>query len=25
VDPKKLPFDPVEVSKQPVPWTISDM
>ena len=25
VDPKKLPFDPVEVGKQPVPWTISDM
>jgi len=25
VDPKKLPFDPQEVSKQPVPWTISDM
>mgnify|MGYP001815384292 FL=1 len=25
VDPNKLPFDPQEVSKQPVPWTISDM
>jgi arylsulfatase A-like enzyme len=25
VDPKKLPFDPQEVSRQPVPWTISDM
>lgn len=25
VDPKKLPFDPQEVSKQPVPWTTSDM
>ena len=25
VDPKKLPFDPQEVSQQPVPWTISDM
>lgn len=25
VDPDKLPFDPFEVSKQPVPWTRSDM
>jgi arylsulfatase len=25
VDIKKLPFDPVEVGKQPLPWSISDM
>jgi arylsulfatase len=25
VDPKKLPFDPAEVGKRPLPWTNSDM
>jgi arylsulfatase len=25
VDVEKLPFDPVEVGKQPLPWSESDM
>ena len=25
LDLKKLPFDPVEVGKQPLPWSNSDM
>ncbi len=25
VDLKKLPFDPVEVGQQPLPWSVSDM